>query len=346
MRQNNRRGVVARSRLRKLATGAAVAAMLMPLPALAGPPGCKSITKGTLDVTLPAGQRSSRMVRLNEGETINFSVHGGASGATVTLVSGGSSPQTLSSGGSMASYAAPASATYVFAIEAAADSMTAVSASCSKTAGTAAAAPTVKEVQVAQIVDDMNGTRGSAFSLGLSEFAAAAEAAMTPVDRWADAADKTAVAIDTAEGQEDVSAATLSLSASAEVGPDDVSVVLARMDRIATTDSAAEQETSAALASAVVGSELSFEPEATAPAKRSGKATTVVARAVTTQSAPEELWVTHLHEDRSAESAVTETAVLRRDTVVADGALPPPMALGALIPADADAAPPATGFAP
>lgn len=340
MRQLICRGVRAHAIVRGLATGAAIGAILIPMPVLAGPPGCKAITKGTLDVSLPAGQRSSRMVRLNAGETISFSVHAGASQTSITLVSGGDAPHKLAGSGGMTTYAAPASGTYVFAIEAASDNATSVSANCSRPAGdTESAGIKVKEVQVAQIVSDMDGTRGSAFSMGLSEFAAAAEAARAPVDRWADAADRSAIAVDTAAGHEDVSATTLSLSANAEVGPDDLASVLARMDRVAPTESPEEREANTALASALVGTDLTFEPQR-GPVARSSTSH-VVARAV---PAPEELWVTQLHEDRTADSAVTETAVLRRDTVAGEASLPPPMALGALVPGVGSGGP-AMGFA-
>lgn len=347
MRQLNCRGVRAHSILRQLATGAAIGAMLIPMPALAGPPGCKAIMKGTLDVSLPAGQRSSRMVRLNAGETINFSVHAGASSASVTLVSGGDAPKTLLERSGMTTYAAPASATYVFAIEAGADSSASVSANCSRPdRDTAGSAIKVKEVEVAQIVADMDGTRGSAFSVGLSEFAAAAEAARAPVDRWADAADRAAVAIDTAAGHEDVSAATLSLSASAEVSPGDLAAVFARMDRVAPTDAPEDRDVNAALASALVGNDLTFEPQPATAARHNARR--AVAKAAPTV-APEELWVTQLHEDRTVDSAVTETAVLRRDTVAGAAGLPPPMALGGLVPglggSEGPSPAPAMGFA-
>lgn len=351
MRHSICRGRRAHPYLRTLATGAAIAVVIMPVSAFAGPPGCKGITKGSLDVALPAGQRSSRMVRLNAGETINFSVHGGAS---VSLVSGGDAPHKLSASNGMTSYVSPSTATYVFAIEAGSDSMTSVSANCSQPVVTASAdpapagtasTPPAKEVEVAQFTTDMDGTRGSAFSLGLSEFAAAAEASRAPVDKWADAADTTAAAIDTAEGVEAASAATLSLSANAEVGPDDVASVLDRMQRVAPSATPAEHEAYLAMASAEVDADMTFEAAAAALSRPSAR---VVAKVERQEASPEELWVTHVHEDRTPESAVTETAVLRRDTVAAASTLPPPMALGGLVqgePAADGSAWPSFGFA-
>jgi hypothetical protein len=335
-------------------TAAAITAAL-PLAAHAGPPGCKSITKGTLDVELSAGQRSSRMVRLAKGDTISFSVQG--TGATVTLVSGAQAAQVLPAVGGMATYDAPSTATYVFSIEAGRDTKTAVAANCTRPGGDNATlapghAKQAVELEITQFETDLSGTRGAAFSLGLSEFAAAADAARAPVDRWGGAG---TVFVSTSDDDpEGASAFTLSLYANAEIGPDDLGTVLDRMQRVASAEVVGESEVQAAMASTAVGPDLSFDAAPLQRVAQSVRGSTSARRTHDGQApegqapdgmaqppaAPQELWVTQLHESRSPDSAVTETAVVRRD-VVAGTPLPAPMSLGAVLPADAEADTPA-----
>lgn len=341
-------GMQTRRHLRLLAIGSTFAiACSMPLAAPAAPPSCKSITKGTLDVELPAGQRSSRMVRLSQGEIVNFSVHGGASGATVTLVSGNGSPQVLLSPGSsgIASFQAPETATYVFAIEAGRDDLATVSANCSKRSPAEDnATARTSEITVAQIEADTEGlARRSAFSLGLSEFAASARAAESPVNRWADAATE-APALDTSGTQDDaVSSAVLTIAANADVGADDLDTVMARVDRVG--PAATDGETQVAMTwSAILTPQLSFDVPTDAKVAdarrtaRKGAPEAPKLQEIASATPAEGWWVTHLEDNRGAEPVVTETAVLRRDTV-AGAALPPPMALGAFVPTEGIAAP-------
>lgn len=345
-------GMQTRRHLRLLAIGSTFAfATSTPLVALAAPPSCKSITKGTLDVELPAGQRSSRMVRLSQGETVNFSVHSGASGATVTLVSGAGSPLVVLAPGanSIASFEAPEAATYVFAIEASRESMASVSANCAKQGNAVTAegsSPERTEITVAQMEADTEGlARRSAFSLGLSEFAASALAAESPVDRWADA-ETAAPAVDTAGSQDDaVSAATLQFASNSDVGADDLDTVQERMGRLGSPANTDDETRTAMTWSAILTPELSFEPARTttvadaARASRKGSASDAAKLQVAAAAAPAEgWWVTHLEDSRDNDHVVTETAVLRRDTI-AGAALPPPMALGAFVPTEGIAAP-------
>jgi hypothetical protein len=335
------RGVETPLRTRLLIATAVAAVAGLPLSANAAPPSCKSITKGTLDVELPAGQRSSRMVRLAEGETVNFSIHSGASGATVTLVSGTGAPQTLmaANSGGMASYCAPATATYVFVIEAGRDNLTSVSANCTLAGATGQpeSATARTEVDLVQIETDAEGlSRRSAFSLGLSEFAASTKTADTPIHQWTGDNAILTSTVDTAGTDDDAaSSAALSFSANAEIGPDDLAGVLARMERVSGADGAVDTETQTAMAwSAILAPGLSFAPapqQTASAAKRFGRKATQVASMDATP-AVEEWWVTHLQDNREAEAPATETAVLRRDAVASNTFSTPPMALGGFIP--------------
>lgn len=335
------RGVKTPLHTRLLLASAVAAFAGSPFTAQAEPPSCKSITKGTLDVELPAGQRSSRMVRLAEGETVNFSIHSGASGATVTLVSGGSAPQTLlaANSGGMATYCAPATATYVFVIEAGRDSLTSVSANCTAAGRVSAANTDARpEMVLAQIETDTDTeglSRRSAFSLGLSEFAEATKAAKSPINQWIGDGAILASAIDTADGDDDAAgAAALSFSANSEIGPDDLPGVLDRMQRLASAAASADAESQTAMTwAAILAPGLSFAPAAqpAAVAKRAVPRNTEVAVNDDAMPAIEGWWVTHLQDNRESQ-ATTETAVTRRDMIASNTFPTPPMALGAFIP--------------
>lgn len=348
MRQIVCRGRQTRFMMRLLAVGSFSVIAGAPILALANPPGCKSIAKGLLDVELPAGQRSSRMVRLAEGESVNFSIHSSAPGTTVTLVSGPGAPQPLNPAhaGSMINFSAPSAATYVFAIEAGRDGLAAVSASCVRQGETNAEASPAKELEVAQIEADAEGlTRRSAFSVGLSEFAATAKAATSPISQWCDAGEPDATAIDTATSTDDqVGAAMLSLSANAKVGAEGLSDVLSRMARVETSDTASDKETQAAMTwTAILAPDLSFEPPRTRTADTGGKHVGRAGRHEVASAQPaavsEDWWVTHLKDSRDADQTVaTETAVVRRDVVASTAFPSPPMALGAFIPTEAPVA--------
>lgn len=335
------RGAVASPRARWLIATAAAALAGVPLAAQANPPSCKSITKGSLDVELPAGQRSSRMVRLTQGETVNFSIHSGASGATVTLVSGGT-PQTLHApnAGGIAKFCAPATATYVFVIEAGRDNLTSVSALCSPAGGTASAdEPGGQEMTLAQIETDAEGlSRRSAFSLGLSEFAAESRAASSPLNQWVGANAAQEASIETDGSNDDAAgAAVLSFSANSEIGPDDLDGVLQRMHRVASADGAADKESQTAMTwSAILAPGLSFAPAPVATAsasKRPERKSVQVATVADAAPSAGDWWVTHLQDNReAAEAPTTETAVLRRDAVASNVFQTPPMALGGFIP--------------
>lgn len=340
-------GMQTRRHLRLLTIGSTFAfACSMPLIAAAAPPSCKSITKGTLDVELPAGQRSSRMVRLSQGEIVNFSVHSGASEATVTLVSGAGSPQVVLAPGakSIASFQAPENATYVFAIEAGRDNLATVSANCSKANPADEVVAARTDITVAQLEADAEGlARRSAFSLGLSEFAATARAAESPVNRWADASTE-APALDTAGTQDDVVSSTLlSFAANADVGAEDLDTVMARVDRVG--PAATDGETQVAMTwSAILTPQLSFDVPNDAKGSgakrvaRKGVAEAPKLQEIASATPAEGWWVTHLEDNRGSEPVVTETAVLRRD-MVAGTAFPAPMALGAFVPTEGLAAP-------
>ncbi len=312
----------------------------VPLSAGASPPSCKSITKGNLDVQLPAGQRSSRMVRLAEGDTVNFLIDNGASGATVTLVSGAGAPQTLlaPNAGGMATFCAPATATYVFAIEAGRDNHTAVSANCTRAGDVATFDATARpELSLAQLETDEEGlTRRSAFSLSLSEIAASAKVAASPFTHWSEDAEATPTSVDTSDGDADtISAAALSFSANSEIGPDDLPIVLTRIERTAAQGEApVDVEAQTAMTwSAILTPGLSFAPprETRVVAKRTTRKDAQIASET---PAAQDWWVTHLHDNRqSTETAATETAVARTDTVAYNPFPIPPMALGAFIPA-------------
>lgn len=335
------RQVICRGRqahtMRLLAACSLTAIVSLPASVIAAPPGCKSITKGSLDVELPAGQRSSRMVRLRTGETVKFSLHGGASGATVMLVSGEGAPKALLTAGSggLASFCAPADATYVFAIEAGRDDLTSVAANClgSEQTATAPGAAPQTEIELAQIEADPEGlTRRSAFSLGLSEFASSARAADGPLSQWADPAD--AAMVDTEAADADERGATvLSFSTNAEVRPDDLSDVLARMTRVSANQAPAEVEAQTAMStSAILDPGLSFAAlpqaksvQASAAGKRDAAKT-----APAVELASDDWWITHVRSTQDTDT--TETAVLRRDASAASGSFPPPMALGAFLP--------------
>lgn len=350
MRHILKDGMRARSNSRLLAVGTALI-VAMPMTASAAPPSCKSITKGSLDVELPAGQRSSRMVRLSQGDAVNFSIHSGASGATVTLVSGSGAPRVIVPPGSngMARFEAPETETFVFAIEAGRDHVTSVSANCTKPGNFAEVAAARTDVTVAQIETDSEGlSRRSAFSLGLSEFAASARAAESPVNRWADAAAAAGPAIDTAGSNEDlISAAALSIASNADVNAEDLETITARIERAG--PAAVDGETQAAMTwAAILAPELSFDT--TTPATKVAEMKRPAAKAARDAGTQQVMasaadaqpidgwWVTHLEDDRGAENVVTETAVLRRDTV-AGASFPPPMALGAFVPVEGIAAP-------
>lgn len=323
-----------------------------PLTVNAAPPSCKSITKGNLDVQLPAGQRSSRMVRLNEGDTVNFLIDNTASGATVTLVSGAGAPQTLTTANTvgMASFCAPATATYVFAIEAGRETRTAVTANCVRAGEEAAIDVTARpELELAQMETDAEGImRRSAFSLSLSEIASTAKAAASPLNQWSEDAVTAPAAVDTAESDADaIGAAALSFSANSEIGPDELGTVLARIDRAtAVAEAPADKDTQTAMTwSAILSPSLSFAPPRetrVAHAKRPARDDAYVVGTATPPA--QEWWVTHLQDDRQR-ATDTETAVARTDTVAYNPFPVPPMALGAFVPAS-DGLASATSFAP
>lgn len=337
MRQFFARGVNAPLRMRLLTVSAVAAFAGSPFAAHASPPSCKSITKGTLDVELPAGQRSSRMVRLAKGETVNFSIHSGASGATVTLVSGGGAPQTLMApnSGGMSSFCAPADATYVFVIEAGRDNLTSVSANCTA-AGKAATESAASRVDPAQIDTDTEGlSRRSAFSLGLSEIAASTKAANSPINQWCEGV-TLASAVDTASGDDEAAgAAASSFSANSEIGPDDLAGVLARMQRTAEVNGDTETQAPTTW-SAMLAPGFSFAPQMIAATRRAAPKSTQVAANDNNVAMVEGWWITHLQDNRdeTTNAAATETAMTRRDTVASNAFPTPPMALGAFIPAD------------
>ena len=323
--------------------------------AIAGVPGCKAIAGGTLDVELPAGQRSTRMVQLSAGAKIKFECGGGAQGATVTLVSGQGAPRTILTAGkgpAEASFTAPDTTAYVFAIEAGGKAASSVKADCANSASANAPEPAdaAPELKVAQLEGDANGlSRRSAISVGLSEFAASARAGDSPIGQWTlYSPGSGAEAVDTALAVDDEAAElSLRLSANSEINPSDLPDVLRRIERVSKLDGAADKDTQSVLTFAAISvpglmpkeGNYRGQSEQVQQARATLASNTAGAQSPTAAQQDEAdvsgWWVTHLKEEPGGLGDSTQTAVVRRDTpvVAASSAFPPPpMALGAFIP--------------
>lgn len=328
----------ARRILRLLAPSAVVAGFLSVAPgAFAGPPSCKSIIKGMLDVELPAGQRSSRMVRLNAGDSVSFLVSG-ATDTTVRLVSGSGAPQVILTRetGAMATFTAPVAETYVFAIEAGQEGMTSVNVNCAKAGGERGreAATELPLVTIDSAADADKTDRRSSFSVGFAELVALSKENRTPIDRWiADGGRSLFVDTEDAEGG-NAGEVTVSLVANAEIGPDDILNVLDRVAQCSSADGGMSDVEVAIAETAILPEDLTFEtspaPATTNRKKARNMGTDVAALA----APPSETWVTFLHPQHVGDEAEGDTAVSvsRPAAIAASDFPPPPMALGAALP--------------
>lgn len=360
MRQISAPGVQASLCLWALA--AVVTFAIAPHQSAAGAPGCKAISGGTLDVELPAGQRSTRMVQLSAGEQISFKCGKGTKGATVTLVSGQGEPKTIlsSSGPAEASFTAPDTKAYVFAIEATGKVASSVKANCSGKASKTAAGDgeETSELEVVQLEGDASGlSRRSAISVGLSEFAASVRAGDSPIGQWSLYSPVSgAQAVDTAiAGDNEAAELSLRLSANAEINPSDLPDVLKRIERVSKLDGEADKDTQSVMTFAAISVPGLMSDSAVYRGEdaKSGYAGETARLQRASANAPQHddadvhgWWVTHLKEEPGLGDS-TQTAVVRRDTpvIAASSAFPPPpMALGAFIPPP-DAISPATDTA-
>lgn len=314
-----------------LCTFASLGSLVAPATLLAAPPSCKSIAKGLLDAEVPAGQRSSRMVRLDAGDTVNFLLSGAQS--SVVLVAGDGAPRVLVSadGERMATFAAPTSETYVFAVEAGDAAATTVGVNCTRATG--ATASDTLELPVASLATTGSATaRHSAFSLGFAEMVANSKD-QSAITRWAGNR-AAALPFDTSAEFGDAGAVSLALETSTEIGPDEIGEVLDRVARVSTEDEGLSEVQVAMADTAIPANDVDFEfhsdarvSTASAAGKGKRSSAAVVAAADT--------WVTQLND--AYDGGSSETSVSRPAAVASSKLLPPPMALGAPLPFDAGA---------
>lgn len=327
----------------RLIAQAAIAAVLATSAGAGGPPSCKSISKGSLDVELPAGQRSSRMVKLRAGDIVNFSVHGGASGATVNLVSGYGAPKALLEPGTsgITSFTAPVAETYVFAIEAGSGSLTSVSVNC-----TGAGQSVGQSAGLSGTVDAEGDSRRSSFSAGFAEIAATTTpGTRAPLSDWCDG-DGATVAIDASSPDGDgANDATLDLHT--RIASNGVVEILERIERVEPhqTSGIGTGAAAALLWSAALSPDLTFE---TAPQPavvtttrtrptsdaRVASAPATTATLAALEPAVEGWWLTYLDDKSEGSGSEASPAPPASRNAIAASSFPPPMALGARLPAD------------